>query len=82
MLCVSISVFVEKVIHRGHGSHDRLVRSSCILASSFSPPKPRRLRILNSHFAFFSRIQGNLPLRPTPAIRSEPADAVCSALLD
>jgi hypothetical protein len=50
MLCVSISVFVKKVIHRGHGSHDRLVRSSCILAILLLPPELRRFFILNGLF--------------------------------
>jgi hypothetical protein len=52
MLCVSISVFVKKVINRGHGSHDRLLHSSCILAILLLPPELRRFFILNGLFYF------------------------------
>jgi hypothetical protein len=65
MLRVSISVFVKKVIHRGHGSHDRLVRSICILASS-SPPKPRRFRILNGLLYFFPEYMEIFPFDRPP----------------
>ena len=56
MLCVSVSVFVKKVIHRGHGSHDRLVRSSCILAILLLPPELRRFFILNGLFSDYKEI--------------------------
>ena len=72
MLWVSISVFVKKVIHRGHGSHDRLVRSICVLASChFPPPKPRRFRILNGHLYFFPEYKEIFPYdRPRYSIRT------------
>ena len=57
-------------------------RIGCFVPAATYPPKLRRFRILNSLLYFFSRIQGNLPLRPNPAIQSEPAVAVCSSLLE
>lgn len=65
MLCVLISVFVKKGVNRDHGSQDRLVRSSCILACRY-PPKPRRLRNLNGHFAFFQNPRKSTPLDRPP----------------
>ena len=38
MLCVSISVFVKKVVNRGHGSQDQLVRSSLHSCKLLLPP--------------------------------------------
>jgi hypothetical protein len=79
VVCFDFCVFVQKAIHRGHGSHDRLVRSFVPAAFCYFPPKPRRFRILNGLLYFFPEYMEIFPFDRTPLfnpnLRTQSGDA-------